>query len=76
VESARARGFNYCGVLALVNGEPAAKCESDADAVYTMMHAGLVFTRMMADRLRQQPQGDSVAWLEKLWTLPSSPGLA
>ena len=51
VETARARRFGYCGVLALINGEPVAKCESDADAVYTMMHAGLAFTRMMADKL-------------------------
>lgn len=68
-KEAQVKGFHFCGVLAVKSGEPIAKCESDMDSVYTMMHAGLEFARLVADRLKQQQAGDAVAWLGRLYTL-------
>lgn len=62
-----ARGHRYCGVLAVVDGQAAAKCEPDMDAVYTMMHAGLAFAQMVADRLK--PKNDFVRFAEGLFRL-------
>lgn len=64
---ARSRGFFYCGVLGMRDGQPSAEC-SASDAAFTMMHAALAFAQEMAGQLR--PKDDSVQWLTRLWELP------
>jgi hypothetical protein len=70
--AALAKGFVYCGVLGVKDGQ--AKCEPHPDAVYTMMLAGLEFARLVAERLRPeaQPKGDGVAWIASLYQLPDT----
>jgi hypothetical protein len=67
--AAIAKGYGYCGTLAVVKGQAAAKCEPDPDSVYTMMHAALAFVQQVADRLKQPPEGDAVQFLEHLYAL-------
>jgi hypothetical protein len=63
------RGFRYCGCLGVKDGVPGVRCEPDADAVFTMLFAGLEFAVMVAARLRQKPKGDGVEFLERLFAL-------
>jgi hypothetical protein len=70
--TALAKGFSYCGVLGIKNGQAAVKCEPDSNAVYTMMHAALAFAAQVAERLREKPKGDAVEWLESLYRLPDT----
>lgn len=70
LESALAKGLSYCGVLGFKDGQSAVRCEHPA-AIYTMMHAGLAFSHLIAQALRRQ-QGDAVDWLERLHSLPDS----
>jgi hypothetical protein len=73
MEAARARGFSYCGCLAVVNGQATARPEPDADAMLTMLYAGLAFAHLVADRLTPpQPKSDSVEWLTRLYALPDT----
>ncbi len=73
MEAARARGFSYCGCLAVVNGQATAQPEPDADAMLTMLYAGLAFAHLVADRLTPpQPKSDSVEWLTRLYALPDT----
>jgi hypothetical protein len=73
-EAARAtaveRGFAYCGVMGVKDGQAGVICEPFSDAAYTMMHAAIAFGAQVAERLREKPKGDSVEWLERLWQLP------
>jgi hypothetical protein len=72
IEAAIAKGYFYCGALGLKNGEAAAQCEPHLDCISTMMHAGLAFAHLVADRLReQQPKGDGAEFLAQLfaWTI-------
>jgi hypothetical protein len=66
---AREKGYAYCGVLGVKDGTAGAKCEPNPDAVYTMMHAGLAFAQLVADRLKQKPKGDGAEWLAALFAL-------
>ena len=61
------RGFSYCGVLGIIDGRCAVKCEPRPDAALTMMHAALAFAQQVAELLR--PRGDSVEWLDALYCL-------
>ncbi len=54
------RGFQYAGVLAVINGQCHAKC-----AVQTMVVAALDFAAHVAERLR--PKRDEVEFLEQLY---------
>jgi hypothetical protein len=70
MESAHARGFSYCGVFAVVNGQATARSEPDADATLTMLYAGLAFAHLVADRLTPpQPKDDFTQFAERLWSL-------
>jgi hypothetical protein len=70
IETAAAKGWVYCGVLAVTkDGQAGARCEQDPDCIYTMMHAALAFAQKVADRLRLQVAGDAVHWLESLYRL-------
>jgi hypothetical protein len=62
----QSRGFFFCGVLGIKDGQPSAEC-SDPDAAIVMMHAALAFAQEMAGRLR--PKDDSAAWCERLHAL-------
>jgi hypothetical protein len=66
------RGLHYCGCLGVKDGVAGAKCEPDPDSVYCCLMASLEFARMVAGRLKPQPQGDGVAWLENLFQLPDT----
>jgi hypothetical protein len=37
-----------------------------------MVHAGLAFAQLVADRLKQKPKGDGVEWLTRLFELPDT----
>jgi hypothetical protein len=71
-EDAREKGYTYCGVLGVKDGQAGAKCEPHPDAVYTMLHAGLAFAQLVADRLKPPPKGDGVEWLTALFALEDS----
>ena len=55
------RGFHYCGILALVDGRPAAKCEGDLDSMNCMMRAALEFAARVADRMKPPKREDDFA---------------
>jgi hypothetical protein len=71
---ARARqcGWAYTGVFGLQDGVPCVVSEPDPASQHTMMHAGLVFCRVVADRLHSATKGDSVNWLRQLHSLPDT----
>jgi hypothetical protein len=71
-DAAREKGYTYCGVLGVKDGTAGAKCEPHPDCVFTMMHAALAFAQLVADRLKQKPKGDGVAWLQRLFELPDT----
>lgn len=64
----RSRGFFFCGVLGIRDGQPSAEC-SDLDAAFVMMHAALAFAQEMAGAGRLRPKDDSAAWCERLHAL-------
>ncbi len=70
--AARERGFAYCGILAVLDGQAGAKCAPNPDAVFTMLMAALSFARLAADRLRPKSEGDGVEWLTALLSLPDT----
>lgn len=72
MEDAHHRGLRYCGVLALVGGEPRAKCEPDLDAAHTMLLASLSFAQQVADKIKQHGKGDEEDWLRRLYNLPDT----
>jgi hypothetical protein len=75
LRDALGRGLQFAGVLALVNGEPQARCERmTPDVVLTMMLAGVAFGERMAEKLRSQALGDSEAWLCRLYELRDTRG--
>ena len=71
---ALSKGYRWCGVMGVINGQAAAKSEPGPDAVYTMMHAALAFAQRVAERLRppKADVGDEVEWLERLYRLPDT----
>jgi len=58
------QGLSYCGLLATtkVGVKVAVRHDGNADHLQAMHHAGVTFAR--------QRVGDSIEWLEKLWSLP------
>jgi hypothetical protein len=66
--TALAKGFTYCGVMGVKDGQAGVKCEPTLDAAVTMTHAALAFAAQMAGRT--EPKGDSLEWLERLYMLP------
>jgi len=68
-DAAREKGYTYCGVLGVKDGQAGAKCEPHPDCIYTMMLAGLAFAQLVADKLRAKPKGDGVEWLTALFAL-------
>lgn len=61
-----ASGLRYCGVIGLVDGRPRIAIGPDAGSaeIDAMRYAGLTLVR--------QTFGDSVSWLESLWSLTDS----
>jgi hypothetical protein len=72
MDDAHRRGFKFCGVLCVIEGRAAAKCEPDLEAVGTMVLAAIGFAHQVADKLKHQQRGDGVNWLRRLWTLPDT----
>lgn len=72
MEAAARKGWAYCGVLGVKDGQAGAKCQPGADAIYTMMHAALAFAQEMAVAGRLRPKDDSARWLEELYRLPDT----
>ena len=72
VLAAVARGWGFCGTVALTDGVPSATCEPDPDSWLTMAHAGLAVAQLIADRLKIPGKGDSLEWLERLHRLPDT----
>ena len=72
LQEAIAKGFRYCGVMAVVNGQAAARCEPDPDSVLTMMHAAFAFARIAAEHIKTATAAKSAAWLQQLFELPDS----
>jgi len=70
--NATGRGFEYCGVLAVVDGQCHAMCEPHPGAVYPMLHASLAFAQQVAHKPKPEQSGDSVDWLRRLWNLPDT----
>ncbi len=72
VGSATAKRYAYVGTIGFQDGRLTAECEPDPASWFTMVHAGLAASRMLADRLRPPTapaQGDAVAWLRALAAL-------
>jgi hypothetical protein len=72
VEEAIAKGFVYCGILGVKDGQAGVQCEPDPGCIHTMMYAALGFARIVADRLREQPKGDGAEWLGRLYQMPDT----
>ncbi len=70
IDDAKRRGFQFCGVLGIVNGRAAAKCETDTDAVGVMLLAAMGFAQQVTDKLKSKDDGAD--WLERLWELPDT----
>jgi hypothetical protein len=71
-EQAIARGWHYCGVLAIKDGVPKADCEPDPDSILCCLLASLAFARLVCDRLKPLPTsaaGDAVDFLTRLHEL-------
>jgi hypothetical protein len=71
-EDAARKGYAYCGVLGVKDGQAGAKCEPNPDAIYTCLLASLAFAQLVADRLKQKPKGDGAEWLARLFELPDT----
>ncbi len=67
---ALAKGYAYCGVVAVKNGVYGAKCAPDPDSIFTMLQAAIAAAPLVADRLRHPEKGDGVLWLRQLYALP------
>ncbi len=72
IDDANRRGFRFCGVLAIMNGQAAAKCEADPDAVGVMMLAAIGFAQQAAEKLKAKPKDEGAEWLRRLWELPDT----
>jgi hypothetical protein len=72
-EAAR-RGFVYCGLLAIKDGTPSARCEPSPDCVPPMLAAAVVFAQIHADELGPKPSDDSEAWCFRLFALEDPRG--
>jgi hypothetical protein len=64
---ATGRGFCYCGTVAVRDGEAVAACAPGLEAVFTMMHAGMEFARLVSDRIRQKRTDDFVNFVKGLY---------
>ncbi len=66
------RGFFYCGTMGYFrdSGQSAAECAPVPEALGVMLRAIAPFAEFVKAKLAP-PKGDSVAWLESLWKLPS-----
>jgi hypothetical protein len=69
-----AKGYSFCGVLGLKDGQPCASCNSRGDlaVVHLMMLAGMTFAHVVVDRLKDQAKRESASWLERLYSLPDT----
>jgi hypothetical protein len=72
IAQARERGYHYCGVLAVIDGIPAARYEPDLDSVLCCFLASLKFARLVCDRIKPMPKDDSVDFLTRLYALPDT----
>ena len=63
------KGYAYCGMVGVRNGQAIAQCESDADSLLTMVHAGVAATQLLAEHLIRPKEADAVGWLESLYCL-------
>lgn len=70
------KGFWYCGVMGVINGVAAARCNPDLECQRVMMAAAFGFALKYAEHIRQKPNGDGdeVAWLEQLMRLEDARG--
>lgn len=67
-ESARQRGFEFCGVVGVKNGIADAMCDPVAGALGILCAAVMPFVRRYAAKLG--PKSDGADWLERLHALP------
>jgi hypothetical protein len=70
-EQIKTNHFKFCGCFGLVAGEPrVAAVAVDADSLLTLAAGGVYWaTQLCCKRAAEQPQGDSVEWLNGLWVL-------
>ena len=73
------RGLEYCGVFAIVSGQPRAALDTPLDArtVDALARAFLIYADswLRLSELERAitaaaPVGDEVSWLRRLWSLP------
>jgi hypothetical protein len=69
MQAAQARGLRYMGVLSIARGVATANCDSDPEAIATLMSAAIVFGAQNAGRLRPPQQDDFLEFAERLWSL-------
>lgn len=72
IAEARERGYRYCGVLAVIDGIPAARYDPDLDSVLCCFLASLKFAGLVSDRIQPAPKDDSVDFLTRLYALPDT----
>jgi hypothetical protein len=64
------RSMVFCGVLALEDGQLKADISpTNTATMYAMMHAGVAFTLMVADRIKRKQTDDFVRFAEGLHRL-------
>ncbi len=68
---AAAKGFAYCGVMAVSNGQCCAKFDpTNPEGLDVMMRAAWDFAERVAGKIKRQRS--STDWLERLWNLPDT----
>jgi hypothetical protein len=67
---AHEKGYAYCGILAVINGEAMVECEPNPAAVFTVLKASLKFAQKVADKLWAKNRDTD--WLERLYALPDT----
>ena len=68
-ENAARLSYCYCGIMAVIDGQPRAKC-ADAAGIITMVHASTAFARLVAARMKpKRPSSDWPDFMARLWSL-------
>lgn len=72
VAAAEDRGLVYCGALGVLGGRAVVEPGQDLGVERALLYAGLEFARTVAERLKPEPKGDGVFFLETLYQLPDT----